>query len=99
MVLEEAIVTDVALVRAAVADRHGNAVFHAAARNFNPLSAMAGRFTVLEAERVVEAGGIDPDDVHLPGIFVQQVVELTPEQALRKEIEKRTTRAPREVAQ
>lgn len=97
MVLEESIVTDVALVRAAVADRHGNAVFHAAARNFNPLAAMAGRFTVLEAERVVEAGEIHPDDVHLPGIFVQQVVALTPEQAARKQIEKRTTRGPREV--
>ncbi|NAZ82352.1 3-oxoacid CoA-transferase subunit A [Kineococcus sp. R8] len=95
MVLEEGIVTDVALVRAAVADRHGNAVFHAAARNFNPLAAMAGRFTVLEAERVVDAGEIHPDDVHLPGIFVQRVVELTPEQATRKQIEKRTTRGPR----
>jgi len=97
MVLEEGIVTDVALVRAAVADRHGNAVFHAAARNFNPLAAMAGRFTVLEAERVVEAGEIDPDDVHLPGIFVQQVVALTPEQASRKQIEKRTTRGAGEA--
>ena len=97
MVLEEGIVTDVALVRAAVADRHGNAVFHAAARNFNPLAAMAGRFTVLEAERVVEAGEIHPDDVHLPGIFVQQVVALTTEQASRKQIEKRTTRGPGEA--
>ncbi|NIZ90070.1 CoA transferase subunit A [Kineococcus rubinsiae] len=97
MVLEEGIVTDVTLVRAAVADRHGNAVFHAAARNFNPLAAMAGRFTVLEAERVVEAGEIHPDDVHLPGIFVQQVVALTPEQASRKQIEKRTTRGPGEA--
>jgi 3-oxoacid CoA-transferase subunit A len=90
-VLEEGITTDFALVRAAVADRHGNAVFHAAARNFNPAAAMAGRTTVLEAERVVEPGEIDPDLVHLPGVFVQRVVALTPEQAADKRIEKRTT--------
>ena len=92
MVLEEGIVTDVALVRAAVADRAGNLVFHAAARNFNPAAAMAGRLTIVEAERVVEVGDIDPDAVHLPGVFVQRVVELTPAQAARKDIEKRTTR-------
>ncbi len=90
-VLEEGIVTDFALVRAAVADRHGNAVFHAAARNFNPAAAMGGQITVLEAERVVEPGELDADAVHLPGIFVQRVVALTPEQADDKRIEKRTT--------
>jgi 3-oxoacid CoA-transferase subunit A len=92
MLLEESIVTDYALVRAAVADKAGNCVFHAAARNFNPPAAMAGRLTVVEAERVVEVGELHPDEVHLPGIFVQRVVELTPEQASRKGIEKRTTR-------
>ncbi len=92
MVLEEGIVTDVALVRAAVADRAGNCVFHAAARNFNPAAAMAGRLTIVEAERVVELGEIGPDAVHLPGVFVQRVVALTPEQAATKDIEKRTTR-------
>ncbi|HEX7303247.1 CoA transferase subunit A [Lentzea sp.] len=98
MVLEESIVTDVALIRAAVADRAGNCVFHAAARNFNPAAAMAGRFTVVEAERVVETGEIAPDHVHLPGVFVQNVVALTPEQAARKDIEKRTTRARQEAS-
>jgi 3-oxoacid CoA-transferase subunit A len=92
MVLEEAIVTDYALIRAAVADKAGNCRFHAAARNFNPPAAMAGRITAVEAERVVEVGRLHPDDVHLPGIFVQRVVALTPEQAARKDIEKRTTR-------
>jgi 3-oxoacid CoA-transferase subunit A len=92
MVLEESIVTDVALVRAARADRAGNAVFHAAARNFNPAAAMAGRLTILEAEEVVEVGQIEPDDVHLPGVFVQRVVPLTPAEANRKSIEKRRTR-------
>ncbi|MBB6627317.1 CoA transferase subunit A [Nocardioides sp. KIGAM211] len=92
MVLEESIVTDVALVRATVADRAGNCVFRASTRNFNPPAAMAGRLTIVEAERVVEVGEIDPDEVHLPGVFVQRVVALTPEQAAHKDIEKRTTR-------
>lgn len=97
MVLEESIVTDVALVRAAVADRHGNLVFHAAARNFNPDVAMAGRITIAEAEQVVEVGAIPPDQVHVPGVFVQRVVALTPDEAARKSIEKRTTRPGRET--
>ena len=95
MVLEESIVTDVAQIRAAVADRAGNCRFHAAARNFNPAAAMAGRLTIVEAERVVEVGAIGPDDVHLPGVFVQRVVALTPKQANRKAIEQRTTRGVR----
>ena len=53
---------------------------------------MSGRITVVEAERVVEVGDLHPDEIHLPGIFVQRVVELTPEQAAHKEIEKRTIR-------
>ena len=99
MVLEEAIVTDVALVRAAIADRHGNVVFHASARNFNPPAAMSGRLTIVEAEQVVEAGQIDPDAVHLPGVFVQRVVSLSPEQANRKSIEKLTVRTRTDRAQ
>src|SRR5690606_14196182 len=98
MVLEEGIVADVALVRAAKVDRAGNCVFHASARNFNGPVAMCGRTTVVEAEQVVEVGEIGPDEVHLPGVFVQRVVELTPEQAARKDIEKRTTR-PRPTEQ
>ncbi|WP_168701677.1 CoA transferase subunit A [Gordonia paraffinivorans] len=98
MVLEEAIVTDYALVRAAVADTAGNCRFHAAARNFNPPAAMAGRITIVEAEKVVEVGELGPDEIHLPGIFVQRILELTPEQASRKGIEKRTTRGERPVA-
>jgi acyl CoA:acetate/3-ketoacid CoA transferase alpha subunit len=58
------------------------------------VAAMAGRVTVVEAEQVVDAGDIDPDQVHLPGIFVHRVVRLTAEQAADKRIEKRTTRAP-----
>ena len=91
-VLEEALTTDFALVRAAKGDRHGNLVFNLSARNFNPLCAMAGRVVVAEVEQLVEPGDIHPDDVHLPGIYVQRVVELTSEQADDKRIEKRTTR-------
>ncbi|MFL6118338.1 CoA transferase subunit A [Actinophytocola sp.] len=92
MVLEESIVTDFALVRAARVDREGNCVFHAAARNFNPVAAMAGRTTIVEAEQVVEVGELAPDDVHLPGIFVQRVVGLTAAQVAHKRVEKRTVR-------
>lgn len=92
-VLEHGITTDFALVRAAKGDRHGNLVFHRAARNFNPLAAMAGRVTVAEVEQLVEPGELDPDEIHLPGVFVQRVVELTPEQAADKQIERRTVSA------
>lgn len=89
-VLEEAIRCDFALVRAAKADRFGNLVFHAAARNFNPLCAVAGTVTVAEAEEVVEAGAIDPDEVQLPGVFVQRVVAVPA--GVAKPIERRTVR-------
>ncbi|WP_019630528.1 CoA transferase subunit A [Actinomadura atramentaria] len=89
-VLEHAITCDFALVHAARGDRHGNLVFHRSAANFNPLAAMAGRVTIAEVEELVEPGELDPDRVHLPGVFVQHVVALTPEQAARKPIERRT---------
>ena len=91
-VMEESITTDYAFVRAALADRHGNLVFSKSSRNFNPLVALAGRVTVAEVEQLVDPGAIDPDAVHLPGVFVQRVVVLTAGQAARKDIEKRTTR-------
>jgi 3-oxoacid CoA-transferase subunit A len=89
-VLEYGITTDFALVRAAKGDRHGNLVFNKAARNFNPLAAMAGRITIAEVEELTE---LDPDEVHLPGVFVQHVLPLTPEQAANKGIERRTISA------
>jgi 3-oxoacid CoA-transferase subunit A len=91
-VLEPAIVADFGLVRAWKGDRHGNLVFNQSARNFNPLAAMAGRVTIAEVEELVEPGELDPDQVHLPGIYVQRVVPLTPDQAADKRIERRTTR-------
>ncbi|MGX7823563.1 CoA transferase subunit A [Actinokineospora sp. 24-640] len=91
-VMEHAIVCDFGLVRAWKGDRHGNLVFRESARNFNPLCAMSGRVSIAEVEELVEPGEIGPDEVHLPGIFVQRVVPLTPEQAADKRIERRTVR-------
>jgi 3-oxoacid CoA-transferase subunit A len=89
-VLERGIVTDYALVRAAIGDRHGNLVMHESARNFNPLCAMAGRITIAEVEELVEPGAILPEQVHVPGVFVQRVVG--PVGTEGKRIEKTTTR-------
>ncbi|WP_121257169.1 CoA transferase subunit A [Nocardioides ferulae] len=97
-VLESAIVADFGLVRAWKGDRHGNLVFKDSARNFNPLAAMCGRVTIAEVEELVEPGEIDPNQVHTPGVFVQRVVALTPEQAADKRIERRTVRPKGEQA-
>jgi 3-oxoacid CoA-transferase subunit A len=88
-VLETALTADFGLVRAAVGDRHGNLVFHESAMNFNPLAGMAGRVTIAEVEQLVEPGEIRPEEVHLPGVYVQRVVEVGAE---GKKIEFRTTR-------
>ncbi|GAA4331112.1 CoA transferase subunit A [Pigmentiphaga soli] len=88
-VMERSIVADVALVKAQVADRAGNLIFNKTARNFNPNAAMAGKVAVAEVENLVETGELNPDQVHLPGIYVHRiVVNATPE----KRIEQRTTR-------
>lgn len=88
-VLEHGIVCDFSLVRASIADTAGNVIFHKATRNFNPLCAMAGKITIVETEELVEPGEIDPEQVHLPGIFVQRVVKVGP---AGKRIERVTTR-------
>ena len=88
-VLEESLTPDFALVHAWKGDRHGNLVFSATAMNFNPLCAMAGQITIAEVEELVEPGELDPAQVHVPGIFVQRVVEVG---AGEKRIEKRTVR-------
>ncbi|MGB0101259.1 MAG: CoA transferase subunit A, partial [Nocardioides sp.] len=92
-VLEHAIVADFGLVRAWKGDRHGNLVYRESAGNFNNLAAMCGRVTIAEVEELVEPGEIPAAQVHTPGVFVHRVVELTPEQAAEKRIEKRTVRA------
>ncbi|OWQ46965.1 succinyl-CoA--3-ketoacid-CoA transferase [Roseateles noduli] len=88
-VMERALNPDVALVKAHIADKSGNLIFRRTARNFNPACAMAGKVTVVEVEQVVEVGELDPDSIHLPGIYVHRIVHNpNPE----KRIEKRTTR-------
>ena len=94
-VLEEAISTDFSLVHALRGDRHGNLVFNKAARNFNPLAAMAGRVCIAQVEELVEPGAIDPDAVHLPGVFVHRLVEVGTD--IEKRIERRTVRTEQEV--
>ncbi|MEJ6554517.1 CoA transferase subunit A [Microbacterium esteraromaticum] len=89
-VLEEAITTDFALVHALKGDRHGNLVFNKAARNFNPLAAMAGRICIAQVEELVEPGELDPDCVHLPGVYVHRLVEVGGD--IEKRIERRTVR-------
>lgn len=90
-VMEEAIVTDYALVHAAIGDTHGNLVFHEAARQFSPVAAMAGKICIAQVEKLVEPGRINPDAVHLPGVYVHRVVEVG---QIEKRIEKRTVRQP-----
>ncbi|MDO9134662.1 MAG: CoA transferase subunit A [Hydrogenophaga sp.] len=86
-VMERALVPDVSLVKAWRADTSGNLQFRFTARNFNPAVAMAGKICVVEVEEIVEKGAIEPDQVHLPGIYVHRLVlNATPE----KRIEKRT---------
>ena len=89
-ILEMSLTADVALVKAYKADKAGNLVFRKTARNFNPDCAMAGKFTIAEVEQVVEIGEIDPDDIHLPGIYINRVVlNATP----TKQIEQLTIKA------
>ncbi|WOD10077.1 CoA transferase subunit A [Pseudomonas sp. NyZ704] len=89
-VMETALTADVALVKAWKADESGNLVFNKTARNFNPLAATAGKICIVEVEEIVETGALDPDQIHLPGIYVQRIVlNANPE----KRIEKRTTRS------
>jgi 3-oxoacid CoA-transferase subunit A len=86
-VMERSLVPDISLVKAHRADKSGNLQFRLTARNFNPAAAMAGKICVVEVEEVVETGALDPDQIHLPGIYVHRIVHNAhPE----KRIEKRT---------
>lgn len=89
-VLEQAIVVDFALVHAYRADESGNLVFRESSRNFNPLAAMAAKVAIVEAEEIVSVGALDPDSVHLPGLFVQRLVKVP--DGTEKTIERRTVR-------
>jgi 3-oxoacid CoA-transferase subunit A len=85
-VMETGLFGDLALVKAAKADHFGNLVFHATARNFNPEMATGARFTIVEVDEIVETGQIEPDDIHLSGVYVDRVVQTVSE----KRIEQRT---------
>ena len=88
-VMERSLTADVALIKGAKADKAGNLVFDKTARNFNPLCAKAGKVCIAEVEEIVEVGELDPDQIHLPGIYVQRLVlNASPE----KRIEVRTVR-------
>jgi 3-oxoacid CoA-transferase subunit A len=88
-IMEEAITADFALVKAWKGDAMGNLIFRETARNFNPLAAMAGRHTIAEVEELVDIGDLDPDQIHLPGIFVQRILAGA---KYEKRIERKTVR-------
>lgn len=88
-ILETALQADFAFVKAWKGDTEGNLIFRQTARNFNPMMAMAGKITIAEVEILVEAGELDPDQVHTPGIFVQRIIKG---ENYEKWIEQRTTR-------
>jgi 3-oxoacid CoA-transferase subunit A len=73
-ILEESLTADVALIKAFKADTAGNLIFRKTAQNFNPACAMAGKITIAEVEEIVEVGALDPDQIHLPGIYVNRIV-------------------------
>ena len=84
-VMERALVPEVSLVKAHVADKSGNLQFRYTARNFNPAAAMAGKVCIVEVEKIVETGELEPDQVHLPGIYVHRIVlNATPENRIEK---------------
>jgi 3-oxoacid CoA-transferase subunit A len=92
-ILERGIVADLSIVKAWKADTTGNAVFRKTSRNFNPPAAMCGKVCVVEVEEIVEPGSLEPDHIHLPGIYVHRIIQGTHE----KRIEQRTVR-PRPAA-
>ena len=88
-ILEEAIQGDFSIAKAWKADRYGNLMFRKTARNFNPMAVTAGRVAVVEVEEIVEVGALDPDEIHLPGIYVHRLIQGT----FEKNIEQRTVRS------
>ena len=89
-ILEESLTADIALVKAYKADKAGNLIFRKTAQNFNPVCAMAGKISIAEVEEIVEIGELDPDSIHLPGIYINRIVlNTSPE----KRIEQMTLKA------
>ncbi len=88
-ILEEALQGDFSIAKAWKADRNGNLVFRMTARNFNPMAVTAGKIAVVEVEEIVEVGELDPDEIHLPGIYVDRLIQGS----FEKVIEQRTVRS------
>jgi 3-oxoacid CoA-transferase subunit A len=89
-ILEESLTADIALVKAFKADKAGNLIFRKTAQNFNPVCAMAGKISIAEVEEIVEIGDLDPDEIHLPGIYINRIVLNTQPE---KRIEQMTLKA------
>ncbi len=87
-VLEESITTDFSMVHAVKGDRHGNLIFNKSARNFSPVAAMAGEICIAQVEQLVEPGELNPDEIHLPGVYVHRIIEVGTN--IEKRIERRT---------
>jgi 3-oxoacid CoA-transferase subunit A len=87
-ILETGLIADLSIIKAEKADTQGNLIFNKTARNFNPPMGMAGKVTVAEVEEIVPTGDLDPDHIHLPGVFVQRIIKGT----FEKRIEQRTVR-------
>jgi len=89
-ILENSLTADIALVKAYKADKSGNLIFRKTAQNFNPVCAMAGKISIAEVEEIVEIGDLDPDEIHLPGIYINRIIlNRNPE----KRIEQMTLKA------
>ena len=88
-ILEESLQGDFSIAKAWKGDRHGNLIFRRTARNFNPMAITAGKISVVEVEEIVEVGDLDPDQIHLPGIYVDRLIKGT----FEKNIEQRTIRS------
>ena len=92
-ILEEGIFADLSIVKAWKADETGNCIFRKTARNFNPPAAMCGKLCIMEVEEIVPTGSLDPDNIHLPGIYVHRIIQGEHE----KRIEQVTTRKREEA--
>jgi 3-oxoacid CoA-transferase subunit A len=92
-IMEEGIFADISIVKAWKADETGNAIFRKTARNFNPPAAMCGKICIMEVEEIVPTGSLDPDHIHMPGVYVNRLIQGEHE----KRIEQRTTRQKAEA--
>jgi len=93
-IMEYALKGQLSLVKAAVADTRGNLIFRGTAQNANPDAAMAGKITIVEAEEIVQAGELDPNDIHLPGVYVNKVIQAGPEKKIIERLRLQSNNSP-----